>query len=248
MAQSGSSILNLLLADLLKKSNSPKEIVIELYSSFTLDTFVKQAYDHELLSNKEIGQTLRTRINQKMHFIYSLNPNVEIDLQKEGFQPLNLTSPTALKQFLKLLNPGDSVIIVAQGNLEESKVADLDADAFIELIQEDLELSKLVNLEIYSCMMGYATAFRLELTTRLAENCQFIVTYKAVLAANELGRVFIECSDGDDDEGEEAEDTDERQGDYFYSEEHIDRFRVIDKTKPLNLSSTNKTNASSNLK
>ncbi|WP_131793519.1 hypothetical protein [Legionella brunensis] len=220
---------NLLHTKFFKESDktSHKVIIIELYSCYLEENlegdvdkmdFDRKNFEHEIVANGEIGHSFRHRYNQKDHFIYTVSEKVELTLKKQEKQSLNLTDPKILHRLHQQLNPGDTLIFIAQGNPVEEKLAGLDSEAFIELIHEDLELENFnIHLEIYSCKMGNAYSFRADLIVGLSSSCKTITTYKVLLAANELGRVFIQEGGKND-------------YDHFYGEEKIDLFRIIDKT------------------
>ena len=94
-----------------------KPIVIELYSTFEGND---DALTHELTSNGEIGAGLRSIHAQQTRFIYALNEPI-IDKMKNE-EVVNLADNDGLDIFLKTIKPGDSLTIIAQGNLTQQSI------------------------------------------------------------------------------------------------------------------------------
>lgn len=200
-----------------------KNMIVELYSFF--DEKDNEDYSHEIIGNLDIGIHLRNLYGQTEHLIYSLDKDMVKDIKDElnkrriSANPINLTETPELEMFQSLLNGVDTLIIIAQGNLDEQKIADLDAESFIELLREDFEMGdrNLNCLELFCCKMANAHDLRESLKSGLYSCVKNIISYPTLLAANEKGRVFIEEADENSDET-----------DRFYSEDKKQDFQQID--------------------
>ncbi|MBL7479260.1 hypothetical protein [Legionella bononiensis] len=209
-----------------KNTEPRKTIIIELYSD---SDYMPEELTHELNSNTEISYSLRAQTKQKQRFIYALDKKIQsaiVNTQKSyGYscELVYLDDNNSLKAFLDILNPGDSLLIIAQSCNREHLIAGLDADAYIEWITEDLELADkhLDTIELFSCNMGCAEHYIDELRNGLSSVCDRIIAYKTLCAAGEQGKVFIK------------ESKSEADGDLFYDESNLDNeLKVIQRLSP----------------
>ncbi|KTD50860.1 hypothetical protein [Legionella quateirensis] len=204
-----------------KNTDTSKTIIIELYSD---SDYKPKEITHEINSNTEISYSLRAQTQQKQRFIYALDKKIQstiVTTQKRyGYscELMYLDDNDSLNAFLDMLNPGDSLLIIAQGSTKDQLIAGLDADAYIEWITEDLELADkhLDTIELFSCNMGFADNFIVELRKGLSSVCDRIIAYKTLCAAGAQGKVFIKES------GSEA------VGDLFYNESNLDSELKVD--------------------
>lgn len=138
--------------------------------------------------------------------------------QNKNLVVYNLANEEIIPKFKALLGKFDTFLIVAQGNLNEEKIAGLKAKNVIALLKEDLDLENqnIPNLELFCCCMGQAEKFREKLKNGLMGVVSNIITYTTLLSATERGKHFI------------VESNDDNQADLFYSEKLADLFTVID--------------------
>ncbi|AUH72777.1 hypothetical protein [Legionella sainthelensi] len=203
-----------------------KVLILELYSHFENEEKNSENYNHEITGNLDVGVLFRKRYQQNDHFIYSLDESMVIDIQEslrqrqESDVVHNVTKQNGLMHFKKLLEKIETLILVAQGNLDDDKIAGLEVDAFLELLKEDLELEdqNLPYLEIFACKMGQSDSFRIALKENLSGIASNFITYTTLLSANEKGRVFI--IENEDDSVQIA------------CEDQRDRFIVVEKIEP----------------
>ena len=199
-----------------KNTETRKTIIIELYSD---SDYMPKELTHELKSNIEISYSLRAQTKQKQRFIYALDKKIQSEIvntqNSYGYscELVFLDDNGPLKVFLDILNPGDSLLIIAQSCNKGHLIAGLDADAYIEWITEDLELADkhLDAIELFSCNMGFAEHYIDELRKGLISVCDRIIAYKTLCAAGAQGKVFIK------------ESKSEADGDLFYDESNLDK-------------------------
>lgn len=166
-------------------------IVVEIYSYFIDKTKDITNYDNEIIANSDIGSSLRNLYNQQEYFIYALDPGMEDDIkrklreQNKNLVVYNLANEEIIPKFKALLGKFDTFLIVAQGNLNEEKIAGLKAKNVIALLKEDLDLENQIipNLELFCCCMGQAEKFREKLKNGLMGVVSNIITYTTLLSA-----------------------------------------------------------------
>ena len=195
-------------------TKQPKQIVIELYSTFETD---ENALSHELIANGEAGAGLRKANNQKQHFVYALN---ELTSHKLNPKTINLADEQGLAVFSSFIRPGDSIIIIAQGNKDEQKIAGYNAEDFIELLHVDLELADLQSIELFAANMGFCSEFR-EIVSSKLRGAEELVTYKAVPTAN-LNFVGAYIEDITDENEQVGLDSDDEEGTGYESDNDSD--------------------------
>lgn len=209
--------------------STPKTHVIELYcDSGTYSDHL----EHEIVTGAEDGSALATLYGQNVRFIYAdvYKHQKVIDASRNTgyeFKIINLYFPDDVDFLLSRINPGDSVLIHAQGDPEQGLIAGKNAEDFAEILLSEFELKdhKLENLDIYSCNMGRVEPFRNVLRERLT-NFQTITTYTEL------------CSVGLDEDGlvervwlKTNEDGTIKQS-YRENNVYEEGVRIIESTKP----------------
>ncbi len=165
--------------------------VIELYSHSNKFT---EADEHEVLSGTDAGSILSEIFAQSVRFVYVPNPEkfsrLLNEAQKRNYKQLliNLYEPENV-QYLRV-NPGDSILINGQGDIENELIAGYEAEELVDILDNDLDLKKipLKNLDIDSCMMGRVESYRDELKSTL-KNFQTITTYTDVCSVSKNNNV-----------------------------------------------------------
>ena len=142
-----------------------KSIVIELYSP---DETCHAAIKRELSTNFEIGNEFRKKAQQATRFIYALNEEIDDEINDQSV--INVADEHGLHVFSKEIKSGDSLIIVAQGDINQQRVAGCTANELVEILHEDLELdlNTLKSVELFAANMGDCEQFR----KKLAESCR----------------------------------------------------------------------------
>ncbi|RUR19624.1 hypothetical protein ELY21_03235 [Legionella sp. km535] len=211
-----------------KNCQSSKTVIIERYSD---SDYKPKESAHELNSNTEISYLLRLQTKQKQRFIYAPDEQTQekiITTQDRYGYPCELVfldDPESITQFLDHVSTGDSLLIIAQGCLNEHLIAGLDADSYIEWITEDLELAdkELKQIELYSCNMGSSDDYINELKHGLSSVCHRLVAYKTLCGAGKEGKVFIKESGNNKDQ------------DLFYDESNLpNELKVVEYIRPYN--------------
>ncbi|USQ15471.1 hypothetical protein J2N86_14620 (plasmid) [Legionella lytica] len=167
--------------------------VIELYSSG--DKYIEQV-EHEIISGSDAGPLLTEIFGQNVRFVYvpdgeKFNGLLNEAKKREHTQSIiNLYEPENTKYLLDRINPGDSILINAQGDIHNKLIAGYDAEELIDILENDLELEKipLNNLDIDSCKMGRVKSYREELKAQL-KNFQTITTYTDLCTASKRDNV-----------------------------------------------------------
>lgn len=220
MASSQSDIAALLAKQsfIQNKTNSfnTKSIILELYSCWVDYTLQETMINDEIISISEIGAHFRARYHQAEHFIYSADDEIPERLITDGKLPINLTKLENLMRFHEQLQSCETLIIIAKGDFQNQEIAGLDAELFIEHINDELELKHrpLKHLELYSSNMGLAKEFREKLCEGLPKSISTITTYTTTLSAEKTGRLFIKLNN--------------KEADTFYSENYYAAFTVTD--------------------
>jgi hypothetical protein len=229
-----------------QKTDSQRTHVIELYAYS--DEYPKQITS-EIIANTDAGIVLTEIYKQEERLIYAPDSVMwqkiiaESTTRKSTQKLLNLTEMNNLHNFLGKIKKGDSLILIAQGDLENGLVAGRDAASLAEILSEDLELKNkgLNELELHSCGIGQLNAFRKELILEL-ETTTFktLITYTLLCSVgkkeNTPYRLWIKLAEEDksnsvdsemDDIAASAENVkDETSADIIYWEDEIDNMGI----------------------
>lgn len=188
-------------------------IVVEVFSSFSGEDnhSTGLTIENEMIGNVESGLSLARRYHPNRRYIWSINPAISQQAieraHQYGYQGkvFNLAE-TSLDEDKPLagsreeseniqplhLTPRSKLIIVAQGNPQESKIADLEREAFIEMLNEDLGVTQIAELELMVCYMGRDSAYLSEIKfffeTKQSKTC--IISYTALLSVSQEGDII----------------------------------------------------------
>jgi hypothetical protein len=188
-------------------------VVVEVFSSFSDGDAhsTKITIENEMIGNVEAGLNLARRYHPNRRYIWSVSHAISqqaiqrahqygyqgkvFNLTETSFdksEPLEGDSDDLKSKQPFQLTPRSKLIIVAQGNPAESKIADLEAEAFIEMLQEDLGVTKLAELELMVCYMGrdhtYLTAIKNFFELNHSKTC--ITSYTALLSTSATGEII----------------------------------------------------------
>lgn len=178
-----------------KNTSFDKIIVVEVFSSFLNKSLNSEIVENELIGNIEAGLNLAKHYHQNKRYIWSINPNMTnkiIEYSKRYGNDNEIINLADEKDPILNLTVNSKLIIVAQGNLKKSQIADLESDAFIELLQEDLEITKLAELELIVCKMGKDREYIRSIKKYFNENDTKtnIISYNVIITASKFGEII----------------------------------------------------------
>jgi hypothetical protein len=188
-----------------------KVVVVEVFSGFFDCSMDDPVVKHEIIGNTESAWNLARKYHSKQRFIWSLNDDLTESLPKYGSftkysEVINLATNHQLSEENPLnLTARSKVIIVAQGNPDEEKIADIEVEDFIALLQEDLGIDQIAELEFIVCKLGRFNSYLNQIADFFRErnSATKIVAYTTIISVDLEGEV-IGFDDDDDEESEEV--------------------------------------------